>query len=448
MRSNWKKSMTLAVLVLSSTSIMIGLQARSAIAKINCDKTPDAPICNGENPPPRPVPRPPQPNPQPVPPPTSSTNGTINVCTALPVRQWLPPHETTSKLVIQADGSVLGQTQQPLLGLPDKFWNPGTTLRVRILGGSVALRNRIERFANEWTTAANISFNFTPRLDEPAEIRVEINTSGLSDSTIGRDALTIPPDQRTMQFGWLTDASTDEEVRRVTLHEFGHALGLEHEHKSPLAGIQWNKEVVFTDFANRTPPWDRAKVQSNIFDIYSKDITNFSAFDAKSIMLYAIPARFTTNEQSFPSNTTLSATDRSYIAAWYPRDPDRKGVLKTKDDCDFIPFEVKNDALPKNTVEFKLVPGKDVTWWKSIQIPMKNGADVEIQMQDGNSSSKQLNLADIDTNRPIRFGKAKFLGEHRLLDFTWAVLPAISGGSRVVLTWQADSCDPFTGTIQ
>jgi len=57
-------------------------------------------------------------------------------------------------------------------------------------------------------------------------------------SHIGTEANEIEPRQPTMNLGWLsglTDAVSDTE-RGVILHEFGHVLGLLHEHQSPLRG--------------------------------------------------------------------------------------------------------------------------------------------------------------------------------------------------------------------
>jgi hypothetical protein len=36
----------------------------------------------------------------------------------------------------------------------------------------------------------------------------------------------------------------EEQFRRTVLHEFGHALGLVHEHATPAGGIKWNREQV------------------------------------------------------------------------------------------------------------------------------------------------------------------------------------------------------------
>ena len=41
-----------------------------------------------------------------------------------------------------------------------------------------------------------------------------------------------------MNYGWIDADSPEEELRSVVLHEFGHALGLIHEHQNPLSGIR------------------------------------------------------------------------------------------------------------------------------------------------------------------------------------------------------------------
>ena len=63
------------------------------------------------------------------------------------------------------------------------------------------------------------------------------STAGGSWSYIGTDASRIPLESFSMNLGFV-DQST-------VMHEFGHALGLIHEHQSPFeGGFEWNKEEV------------------------------------------------------------------------------------------------------------------------------------------------------------------------------------------------------------
>lgn len=122
-----------------------------------------------------------------------------------------------------------------------------------------------------------------------------------------------------MNFGWFTDSSSDQVISRTTLHEFGHALGMIHEHQSPNASIPWNKQVVYTYYATtQTPPWTKPKVDFNIFRTYSASNTNFSAFDRKSIMLYPIPNQHTIGNYEVQANYSLSSLDKAHIRKLYP----------------------------------------------------------------------------------------------------------------------------------
>src|SRR5471030_922448 len=96
-----------------------------------------------------------------------------------------------------------------------------------------------------------------------------------------------------MNFGWLEDNTPDEEWRRVVVHEFGHALGCIHEHSNPVGNIQWNKPVVYQYYEGAPNNWTKEQVDSNLFAKYSANITQFTALDPNSIMMYPIPAQFT-----------------------------------------------------------------------------------------------------------------------------------------------------------
>ena len=104
-------------------------------------------------------------------------------------------------------------------------------------------------------------------------------------------------------------------------HEFGHAIGLAHEHQNPAGGIQWNEEVVIRELAGSPNFWDEATTRHNVLRKYQADQVNGTAFDPDSIMLYFFPASWTLNGIGTKANEVLSRLDKEFIASakMYPK---------------------------------------------------------------------------------------------------------------------------------
>ena len=208
-----------------------------------------------------------------------------------------------------------------LAGLKANLWpEHQRALRVRFLGGDPRLHRRIAEVAQRWTQHAAIRFIFDNSPDAPIRVGFvpELGTwsyigTGALDPTIGRNEPTI-------NFSWLKPDTQTPELRRVVLHEFGHALGLIHEHQGPAASIPWNKEKVYTYYAGAPNFWTREQVDWNIFYRYSRTQTNATAFDPQSIMVYPIPPEFTDGKFTVAWNLDLSPIDRAFIGQIYPFD--------------------------------------------------------------------------------------------------------------------------------
>jgi hypothetical protein len=197
-----------------------------------------------------------------------------------------------------------------------KLWDNGRTLKVTFLDGDAATRQRIAAVAAEWEQHCNLKLAFG--VHARADLRITLLGRGYA-SVVGTDARSTRADLPTMRLGGFGSGTSDREVQRVVLHEFGHALGMIHEHQSPAARIPWDKEKVYAYYAQPPNGWSREMVDRNIFRAYAADTTNFSAFDPESIMLYPVPDELTVGPWKVDWNTRLSAMDKDFMARQYPR---------------------------------------------------------------------------------------------------------------------------------
>lgn len=118
----------------------------------------------------------------------------------------------------------------------------------------------------------------------------------------------------------ITANSTEELIRRKVLHEFGHVLGCEHEHQSPLATYVWNEKLIYQELSQPPNSWSRATTKHNVIDRLLAHEAKASAFDPDSIMLYQYPSTWFMNGagKDTKNNTVLSKRDKEWIGACYP----------------------------------------------------------------------------------------------------------------------------------
>lgn len=220
----------------------------------------------------------------------------------------------------------------------NRLWGVGRTLRVHFLDAAQYPAGRVEMVmavANEWTRYANLTFVVSA--DPASELRVSFNPRGGCWSQIGTNALSILPPAPTINLSVFGAATVRPDYCKYVLHEFGHAIGCIHEHATPIAGIQWNREVVYRDYEQKYG-WDKKKVNFNVFAVFEATSSNHTyvrdarptdttivadfskTFDPNSIMVYPIPKEHTKNGYFVEWRSELSDMDKAFIATIYPKE--------------------------------------------------------------------------------------------------------------------------------
>ena len=165
---------------------------------------------------------------------------------------------------------------------------------------------KVDATIQEWQLYANIIFHKTD--DQNATLRITFDKTTGSWSYVGKQVTSVAAGSPTMNLGWIDDESTTLQAsdKGTILHEFGHVLGLQHEHQSPARGdtltlnedgklISGRQRIFFQltmtslavyTYYERTQNWSPALVKEEIIDVYNtSDVSNYSKLDLTSIMM-------------------------------------------------------------------------------------------------------------------------------------------------------------------
>lgn len=205
------------------------------------------------------------------------------------------------------------------LGIQYTFWTTGKTLRISFLGQpEPTLKQSIFTLASEWTLHANINFELLQDNVETDEIRIATDVpSNMNRSAVGTLALTY--EGPSMCLG---TRPGDEKFRTIVLHEFGHALGMLHEHQHPDAAFDWSMDYLRTTFFAKSPYASEEHFEQWIATNYTPFSVNsgleIAAYDTHSIMHYGISADRVNGGATTQRNEHLSAGDIAFMRMHYP----------------------------------------------------------------------------------------------------------------------------------
>ena len=235
------------------------------------------------------------------------------------------------------------------------LWKPGQTVTIDFIDSRAAPWKKawVEKVVTEMVQPyVNLDLKFG-NYGRQADIRITFRHENSAYSRLGTQSTWYKGSKEqpeSMNLGWLDEPHSGtfrwkgqtytfpgctycskNTNGSVIIHEFGHALGMVHEHQNPTGGIQWNEQAVLNYFSGAPNYWDEEQIRFNVMDKYDSNLLNASQYDPKSIMLYAFPASLTLNGVATQANAVMSPTDIEWMGKVYGDTKETKKKKKRED---------------------------------------------------------------------------------------------------------------------
>ncbi len=218
------------------------------------------------------------------------------------------------------------------------LWGPNyPKLRVCFFEGSQALREVVANVAKEWMQADNsVRLDFgkpgkrrtcQPENGREMQVRVSFSQDGYWSQVGQNSVVFVDQKEPSLNLGGFMngppDQLSDYEIGTIR-HEFGHAIGIEHEHQNPKGGCddEYNWDLIYNYLEGPPNNWTKETVDWNLRQAAGEDL-QLTTFDKDSVMLYQFPADFYKQgdkSKCFVSapNSQISPGDRALVSAMYP----------------------------------------------------------------------------------------------------------------------------------
>lgn len=158
----------------------------------------------------------------------------------------------------------------PHLERPSLQWNSPHEFTYGFLPGAKEGQiAKVVKYVQEWALYANVTFTKVEDY-QSALVRIAFDGRCGSWSYVGRDVESCnDPTKPTMNLGWInSEPGSDEEEsleRAVILHEWGHTLGLLHEHESPAHdNFSVNEDAAYKIFGGSPNFWSREMIKEQV----------------------------------------------------------------------------------------------------------------------------------------------------------------------------------------
>ena len=294
---------------------------------------------------------------------SSNMDSTAILIVKLPEQRREPCRSLFAKPVVEPGASFLSSS----------LWPNGSTIKVGFYSGEPWQKAWIAKVVHDRIVPyVNLTFNFvfdnmpTLTVDTSYQIRISFDPTSGAWSNMGiqsswinyKPGTTEPinPQPASMNFGWMdapasytftydgTTYTTPTTFNNggyggvdvngngygtTIVHEFCHALGMQHEHTTPFGNpFNYDKKAVYEQYSAPPNNWSREQIDIQVLQFDSALLSNGSNFDYMSVMKYTTDTNLLQQPVSFQvatwantANYKLSNCDIVYLSRMYPGKP-------------------------------------------------------------------------------------------------------------------------------
>ena len=207
----------------------------------------------------------------------------------------------------------------------DKMWPANSTLNVVFIDGTAAQKAQVQEYAPLWLEDTSLKFRFYDGWrDAPRESHIRVSFLSHTGSTLGNHGDLLSREPTLLLAEIATDDLPQDYARRYILHEFGHALGFEHEYRNPkwpygMAAIETQISDCFPRLEKLGYSQTDAKRRCREINGPLAEIATYSTvFDEYSIMNYPQVIDLAgQGEKRIHAKSQLSVLDKVAIQRWY-----------------------------------------------------------------------------------------------------------------------------------